>query len=64
LRELQFIGDWDRIALNSVRYYTTPHGGKYYIEVEHGWMDKPVLDYPPEFWQGTGYSPMLRPQRE
>ena len=64
LRELHFIGEWDRIALNSVRYYTTPDGGKYYIEVEHGWMGKPVLDYPPEFWQGTGYSPMLRPQRE
>ena len=64
LRELHFIGEWDRIALNSVRYYTTPDGGKYYIEVEHGWMGKPVLDYPPEFWQSTGYSPMLRPQRE
>ena len=61
LRDLRFLGDWDRIALNSVRYYAAPDGSKYYVEVERGWMGKPVLAYPPEFWQGTGYSPTLKP---
>ena len=62
LRELRFAGEWDQIALKSVRYLASPDGSRYYVEVERGWMGKPVLDYPPEFWQGTGYSSTLRPQ--
>jgi hypothetical protein len=63
LKELRFVGDWDQLALSSVRYYPAPDGSKYYVEVERGWVGKPVLDeYPPEFWQGTGYSPSLKPQ--
>jgi hypothetical protein len=59
LRDLRFKGDWDRIWLNSTRYVVSPDGTKYCVEVERGWMGKPVLNYPPEFWQGTGYSPDL-----
>ena len=59
LRDLRFKGDWDEIWLNSTRYVVSPDGTKYCVEVERGWMGKPVLTYPPEFWRGTGYSPDL-----
>ena len=61
LKELRFVGDWDQIALSAVRYYPAPDGSKYYVEVTRGWVGKPVLEYPPEFWQGTGYSTSLKP---
>jgi hypothetical protein len=59
LRHLRFNGDWDQIWLNGMRYVVWPDGTKYCVEVERGWIGKPVLSYPPEFWQGTGYSPDL-----
>jgi hypothetical protein len=59
LRDLHFKGDWDQIWLSSTRYVVSPDGSKYCVEVERGWIGKPVLNYPPEFWQGTGYSPDL-----
>src|ERR1017187_10173978 len=62
LRELRFNGEWDQIWLSGVLYVASPDGRKYYVEVERGWIGKPVLDYPPEFWQGTGYSSALKPQ--
>ena len=64
LKELKFIGGWDQLPLNSVRYYPAPDGSKYYLEVARGWVGKPLLNYPPEFWQGTGYSPSLKPKSE
>lgn len=64
LKELKFVGNWDQIALSVVRYYPAPDGGKYYVEVARGWVGKPVLEYPPEFWQGTGYSPSLKPHSQ
>jgi hypothetical protein len=64
LKELKFVGGWDQLALNSVRYYPAADGSKYYLEVTRGWVGKPSLDYPPEFWQGTGYSPSLKPKSE
>ena len=64
LRNLKFAGEWDQIALNSVRYYPSPNRDAYYIEVERGWMGKPVLNMPPEFWKNTGYSPSLKPIAE
>ena len=59
LRELKFVGDWDEIALNSVRYITNAEQDKYCVEVTRGWIGKPDLKIPPEFWQGTGYDPSL-----
>lgn len=59
LRELRFKGDWDEIWLNATRYVVSPDGTKYCVEVERGWIGKPVLNYPPEFWRNTGYSPDL-----
>jgi hypothetical protein len=61
LSELRFTGDWDQLWLTGVRYFASPDRTKYYVEVERGWIGKPVLNYSPEFWQGTGYSPTLKP---
>ena len=61
LRELKFTGDWDSIALNALSYHTNREGTAYYIEVERGWASKPALNMPPEFWQGTGFTPALKP---
>ena len=64
LRDLKFTGEWDQIALMSVRYYASPNRDAYYIEVERGWMGKPTFTMPPEFWKGTGYSESLRAAKQ
>ena len=61
LSDLKFLGDWDPIALQSVKYYPNKDGTAYYIEVQTGWIGKPELNMPDEFWQGTGYSEKLKP---
>ena len=63
LDDLKFTGEWDQIALRSVRYYPNSDGTAYFIEVERGWIGKPKLEMPVEFWKGTGYSPSLRPSK-
>jgi|SRR6476661_5105709 hypothetical protein len=52
LTDLDFTGDWDAISLNSVRYERLPDG--YALDVTRGWIGKPTLSYPPQFWQGLG----------
>ncbi len=59
LSDLQFTGDWDQIALNSVSYHANAAGTRYCVQVERGWVAKPKLNMPPEFWLGTGYDPTL-----
>ena len=59
LNDLEFVGEWDRIALNAVSYRTNPSRTKYCVEVERGWVAKPHLSTPREFWQGTGYDPAV-----
>lgn len=59
LSDLQFTGDWDRIALDSVSYHPNAARTRYCVEVERGWIAKPRLSMPPEFWKGTGYDPSL-----
>jgi hypothetical protein len=61
LSELKFTGQWDQIALQSVRYYTNADRTAYYVEVERGWIGKPDLEMPAEFWRGTGYATSLKP---
>jgi hypothetical protein len=63
-RDIRFAGDWDQGALLAVRYYPAPDGSKYCVEVVRGWIGKPALKYPPEFWQGTGYSADLCPHSQ
>ena len=61
LSELKFIGQWDVMALQSVKYYPNEDGSAYFIEVQRGWVGKPQLNVPDEFWQGTGYRKELKP---
>src|SRR5215813_9328701 len=61
LEDLKFIGDWDRNALARVRYYSNQDRTAYYIEVETGWLGRPELRLPDEFWRGTGYTESLKP---
>jgi hypothetical protein len=62
LRGLRFTGQWDQIALQRVSYYPNADHSAYYIEVEQGWIGKPTLEMPDEFWRGTGYSAALKPK--
>ena len=52
LSELKFAGEWDQIALASVRYKRVATG--YELDVVKGWVGKPELSYPPEFWRNLG----------
>jgi len=52
LKALQFTGDWDAIAVNSVEYAKLENG--YELNVTRGWVGQPALSYPKEFWQGLG----------
>jgi hypothetical protein len=63
LDELKFLGDWDPIALNSVRYVANATATRYCVQVERGWIGKPNLDVPAEFWRNTGYDPALCEQK-
>ena len=61
LSDLKFIGQWDPIALHNVRYYPNANRTAYYVEVGRGWVGKPDLKMPDEFWRGTGYTTTLKP---
>ena len=52
LDQLDFVGDWDRIALSSVKYERLPDG--YALDLVRGWVGKPEVSYPPDFWRGLG----------
>src|SRR5215510_7462253 len=52
LSALDFVGDWDRIALNSVEYRRLADG--YELNITGSWSGKPTLSYPAEFWNGLG----------
>jgi len=62
LSNIKFTGQWDQLALNSVAYFPNADHTRYYVEVERGWVGKPTLQMPAEFWQGTGYDPSLKPK--
>lgn len=63
LNDLRYVGDWDKIGLGSVRYVPNEDQSKYCVEVVRGWIGKPDLKMPDEFWQGTGYDPVLCQQK-
>jgi len=52
LKDLKFTGDWDQIALTNVAYVRLGNG--YELNVQQGWVGKPELKYPDEFWKGLG----------
>jgi hypothetical protein len=64
MRDLKFTGQWDQMAQQSVAYYPSADRTHYYVEVERGWVGKPSLQMPAEFWQGTGYDPSLKPNSQ
>ena len=63
LRELKYAGDWDQIWLSGMRYYARKDKLTYYVEVERGWIAKPTLVIPDEFWHNTGYDRNLKPKK-
>jgi hypothetical protein len=52
LKDLKFTGDWDAIAIGSVEYHRLDTG--YELNITRGWVGKPEMSYPPEFWRGLG----------
>ena len=52
LEDIQFMGDWDAIAISAVEYKRLEVG--YELNVTRGWVAKPEIAYPKEFWQGLG----------
>jgi len=52
LKDLKFLGDWDAIAISSVEYRRLANG--YELNLTRGWVGKPEVTYPAEFWQGIG----------
>ncbi len=59
LKDIEFTGEWDQIALGSVRYCPNAAATEYYVEATRGWVGRPQLSYPPAFWNGTGYRATL-----
>lgn len=52
LDDLEFLGAWDAIWLNSVRYEKQLDG--YDLFVERGWVNEPNLSFPITFKKGLG----------
>ena len=52
LKDLQFMGDWDGIALSGVEYRRLDTG--YELNLVRGAIGKPNVSYPPDFWKGLG----------
>jgi len=53
LDSLKYLGEWDKIIFNSVKYKRLDEG--YELDLVNGWMGKPEeLKYPDDFWKGLG----------
>lgn len=52
LSDLHYLGGWDPIYLQGVKYRRLGNG--YELDIERGWIGKPKLSYPPGFWHGLG----------
>ncbi|MHC4118412.1 MAG: hypothetical protein ACYSWO_13000 [Planctomycetota bacterium] len=63
LRDLKYTGEWDQIWINGTSYYPSDDGQSYYVEVHRGWIGKPTLVMPDQFWQNTGYDERLNPKQ-
>jgi hypothetical protein len=61
LSELEYIGDWDMLALSSVEYFVSESRSAYCITVTRGWIGQPDLTFPSDFFNGTGFKPTLCP---
>src|ERR1051325_1618833 len=52
LRDLRYAGGCDAIARNAGAYKRVDGG--YELDVVRGWVGRPTLSYPADFWQGLG----------
>ena len=52
LSELEFLGQWDPIWIQAVKYEKVEDG--YNLFVLRGAIGEPDLEYPAEFWNGLG----------
>jgi hypothetical protein len=52
LRDLDFTRQWDAMAVNSVSYRRLEDG--YELNIDRGWVGRPELTYPPQFWKALG----------
>ena len=52
LSDLKFTGEWDTIALQAVKYERLSTG--YSLDLARGWIGRPELTYPEDFWRGLG----------
>ena len=52
LSDIRYAGDWDAIGTNNVEYKRIGDG--YELNITGGWIGKPNLSYPAEFWHGLG----------
>ena len=52
LDDLEYLGDWDLIWVNSVRYEKAGDG--YNLFIERGWMGEPSLELPIGYRRGLG----------
>ncbi|MDX1959510.1 MAG: hypothetical protein SFU98_13105 [Leptospiraceae bacterium] len=53
LSELKYLGKWDIIVFNSVKYTKLKNG--YNLDLIKGWIGKPKkIEYPQDFWNGLG----------
>jgi hypothetical protein len=59
LQDIEFVGEWDRGALQRVDYIPAEDRQSYYVEVRRGWVGKPELRIPEGFWTGTGFDESL-----
>jgi hypothetical protein len=61
LQDLRYLGPMDASILYNVAYNPNADLTAYYVEVSNGFLGKPNLEYPDEFWQGTGFRKDLKP---
>ena len=52
LADLKFLGSWDQNWLSGVEYRKLDEG--YELNVTRGWIGRPELQYPADFWHGIG----------
>lgn len=52
LSQLQYVGDWDQMALSSVKYKKLSEG--YELDITKGFTGTPELKYDAGFWKGLG----------
>ena len=64
LQDLRFLSQLDQSIVVNVAYFPNRELTGYYVEIRNGLnglSSAPKLEYPDEFWQGTGFRKDLKP---